>query len=401
MSLMSLIRSRLWVLACLACLGCGDKVTVNETQRGVEGESCRARNDCQDGLMCLDMVCSRPAASPAPGQQGPDAGVIKTRSELGESCQTRADCLPPLVCIENTCLTGLPPDAAVEATPPHGKRGESCEASNDCDQGLACIGGRCLESDFDLDFIPKQCYRVQCAESADCCADFKPLGGYTLQQCDMMKQNCEDSATYPPAMPPGITPNDCFYWVNYCRCAFDCVEEQCLTVAGEYCLVDGQCTTGPAMCVGNHCVACTRDTDCLSTLQPYCSNNSCVQCKADGDCTTPGSRCVSGLCQSGCTANENCGLMQACQAGECIDVGCSSDRQCYFLTGDDRSRCVSTKCQTPCAADAECSDPFHICANGVCEFAGCDNDEECRAVLGLAMQPAMSLDRAVCRAPKP
>ena len=392
-----------FVLCCLSGLGCGDKVTVNETQRGAEGESCRSRNDCQDGLMCLDMVCRRGATAAGSGGSAADAGTIKTRSELGESCQTRADCLSPLACIDNTCLTGFAPDAAVETAPTHGKRGESCEASNDCDQGLACISGRCLESDFELNFVPKECFRVQCATSTDCCKDFKPLGGFTKQQCDTMKSNCEKAATYPPpaVIPPAVTTNDCVSWVNSCRCSSDCIEEQCVTVPGVYCLVDGQCFSGPASCVNNRCAECTADDDCLTTLRPFCTGNACVQCGVDAHCTTPGSRCVSGVCQAGCTANEHCGQLQSCNSGKCVDTGCSSDRQCYFLTGDDRSRCVNKKCQTPCAADAECTDPFHICANGVCEFAGCDTDEECRAVLKLASQPAMSLDRAVCRAPTP
>jgi hypothetical protein len=402
---MSLNRGTAIALLCAAWVGCGDKVTVNETQRGLSGESCRSRNDCEEGLMCIDMVCTMGApSSGSGGAPARDAGTpIRTRSELGESCQTSADCVAPLVCIENTCLTGFAGDASVEAAPPHGKRGESCEASNDCEQGLACIGSRCLESDFDLDYVPKQCYRVQCATSADCCADFRPLGGYTQDQCDTMRTNCEDAATYPPpaVMPPAITSNDCDYWVSYCRCQYECVEEQCLMPLGQYCLVDGQCYTGPGSCVDNRCVECTTNTDCLSTLYPFCSHNACVQCMDDGDCTTAGSRCVSGTCQSGCTANEQCGLLQTCQAGECVDTGCTSDRQCYFLTGDDRSRCVETKCQTPCENDAECLDPFAICADGVCAFAGCDNDEECRAVLGLANQSPLSLDRAVCRAPEP
>ncbi|HMI90898.1 MAG TPA: hypothetical protein VK509_06015, partial [Polyangiales bacterium] len=256
---------------------------------------------------------------------------------------------------------------------------------------------------FDLSFVPKQCYRVQCTAGVDCCKDFKPLAGYTPAQCDTMKSNCEGAGVYPPPslMPPAVTPNDCFYWVNYCRCSLDCVEEQCVMVPGTYCLVDGQCTTGPASCVKNRCVECTTNDDCLTVLAPFCTSNECVQCKVDADCSTPGSRCVTGTCQSGCTANEHCGLLETCMAGKCVDAGCASDRQCYFLTGDDRSRCVAKKCQTPCQADAECVDPFHICANGVCAFAGCENDEECRAVLDLENQPAMSLDRAVCRPPAP
>jgi hypothetical protein len=401
---MSLIRIGAVVLSCLMVLGCGDKVTVNETEKGGELESCRSRNDCQTGLMCIDMVCARSApVGGAAGAAGSDATMMsRTRSEVGESCETRADCVPPLVCIENTCLTGFAQDAAVETTLSRGKRGETCEAANDCEQGLACIGSRCLESDFNLTFAPKQCYRVQCAASTDCCKDWKPAGGYTPAQCDMMKKNCEDADVYPPPtiMPPAVTFNDCTSWTNYCRCSFDCVEEQCLVVQGQYCLVDGQCLSGPGNCVDNHCVACTNDDDCLGTLFRFCASNACVACKVDGDCATAGSRCVNNTCQAGCTANEHCGLLEACQAGECVQVGCQTDRQCYFLTGDDRSKCVATKCQTPCASDAQCVDPFHICADGVCAFAGCESDEECRAVLMLQNQSPASLDRAVCRAPE-
>lgn len=209
-----------WVVGCVGvslCAGCGDKVTVNGVERGLAGESCRSRNDCESGLLCIDMVCT----TSAPGAGGgSDAGAVTTRSELGESCQTRADCVSPLVCIDNTCLTGFGSDAAIEETP-SGKRGESCQASNDCEPGLACIGSRCLESDFALEYIPKQCYRVQCAESADCCESFQPLGGFTQQECDAMRDNCETAGVYPPpsTMPPAITYNDCSSWVSYCRCA--------------------------------------------------------------------------------------------------------------------------------------------------------------------------------------
>ena len=299
------------MLAGLVVSGCGDKVTVNETQRGGKNESCRSRNDCEEGLLCIDMVCTKSSGAGGSGSDGKDAGVLMTttRSALGESCLTRADCVAPLVCIDNTCLEGFATDAAVETTPPRGKRGESCEATNDCEQGLSCIGSRCLESDFDIEFLPKQCYRVQCADDADCCEDWKPGGGYTQAQCDMMKDNCESAGVYPPpsVIPPAVTTNDCTYWVAYCRCSYGCNEEQCTVDTGQYCLVDGQCTTGPATCVDHRCVDCTDDVDCLSSLYPFCSgDNTCVQCKDDGDCTTPGARCVAGTCQAGCTANENC-----------------------------------------------------------------------------------------------
>ena len=393
------------LLLCLAAPGCGDKVTVNETEKGGSGESCRSRNDCEDGLMCLDMICTRGGGGGSGSGGGEDAavkgdaGVIKTRSELGESCQKRADCAPPLACIENTCLEGFAPDAAVESAPPRGKRGESCEATNDCERGLSCINSTCSESEFDLEFVPKECFRVQCAETEDCCENFQPTAGYTPEQCAMMKENCETAGIFPP--PLGITANDCTTYTNYCFCRTQCQEELCVAVPGLVCLVDGQCLTGAGRCVDNRCAACAADTDCASPSLPFCASGTCVQCQADDDCASSGYRCVSGACRPGCTRNEQCGLLQECQGGECVDAGCSSDRQCYFVTRDDRSRCVDGRCELPCESDAECMDTFFICVDGACRFAGCNDDEECRAVLGLANVSTTSPDRAVCREPEP
>lgn len=397
---------RVWLLlgTCLV-LACGDRVTVNAVDKGAQSESCRSRNDCADGLRCIDMVCT--AGAPIADDNTPtgamDASVpLKTRSELGESCQKRADCAPPLACLGNTCLDEPRMDAGTKlVTSTRGRRGESCEATNDCELGLSCIGSRCLESDFALDFVPKQCFRVQCATSDDCCDDFKPTS-YTEEQCDTMRDNCvnADGGVYPPPGPPiGVSSNDCTSWTNFCNCRLECQEEQCVNRTGALCLVDGQCLSGPRKCEDSRCVVCSSDSDCTSSVLPYCQNNQCTQCKADDDCPGSATRCVAGSCQAGCSQNEHCGQLEACQDGECVHVGCASDRQCYFLTGDDRSKCVEGGCQTPCENDAECVGDFQICDQSVCVFAGCETDEECRAALKIQNLSSTSLDRAVCREP--
>ncbi len=52
-----------------------------------------------------------------------------------------------------------------------GKRGENCQARNDCQAGLACLNGICGTNEFSIDVAVKQCDRVECATTDDCCGD--------------------------------------------------------------------------------------------------------------------------------------------------------------------------------------------------------------------------------------
>lgn len=348
------------------------------------------------------MICQSGKQS----QTGEDGGTTETlanRGNAGESCQRRADCAAGLACIEQTCVVaGVTDDAGTPmSVVTKGKRGESCRATNDCESGLSCISEICRESDLSLSYSAKECVVVQCQDAADCCADFEPGSGYTVAQCEMMKANCEMSGQQ-GAPDGGITFDDCTYYASFCRCRQTCQEELCVPEAGQYCLVDRQCGSGTGQCIDNRCVACSKDSDCsaLGSLRPYCSEGACVGCKTDAHCsgtTTAGDRCVAGNCQSGCTKNEQCGLLEACEGGECVDVGCVSDRQCYFLTNDDKAACVDGECKVPCERDSECAGAFQVCENKECKFVGCETDEECRAALRLQGRPFGSLDRAECR----
>ena len=99
--------------------------------------------------------------------------------------------------------------------------------------------------------------------------------------------------------------------------------------------------------------------------------------------------------------NEQCALLEECQNGSCVQVGCSSDRECAFVLGDSRATCKDSVCQVPCAQDADCArelgtQSFQICDNGVCRFVGCNSDTECRAYLGLENETSPAV-KAVCQ----
>ena len=325
-------------------------------------------------------------AGPAGGDRGHDPDAQRARRELSDARRLRA---AARVHREHAALTGFAADAAVETTPPHGKRGESCEASNDCEQGLACIGSRCLESDFDLDYVPKECYRVQCATSDDCCADFKPEAATPRTSATRCAATARTrrSIRRRASSRRRVTSNDCYYWTQSTAAArFDCVSGAVRDACrAEYCLVDGQCTTGPATCVDNHCVECTTSTDCSSIAVPVLQRQrlravhrttATAPPPARAACRARASRAARRTSTAACS--------RPARRGECVDVGCTSDRQCYFLTGDDRSRCVADQVPDAVRERRRVRRPVPNLRRRRLRVRRLrDSDEECRAVLGL------------------
>lgn len=87
--------------------------------------------------------------------------------------------------------------------------------------------------------------------------------------------------------------------------------------------------------------------------------------------------------------------MERCEAGACVESGCTTDRECAFLLGDAQARCADGECFVACADDTECDlSAFEVCSMGRCAFAGCETDDECRVLLRLTDE---DLARAVCR----
>jgi len=172
--------------------------------------------------------------------------------------------------------------------------------------------------------------------------------------------------------------------------------------------------------------SCKTDAECLQKGSKICDGGRCVECTVDKDCDVKNDEtCESGLCHKPCTQNEECGLFEECQKGDCVYVGCSSDRECILAanrgtqingsggtanqnpapissSSDPRLyKCLASTdgskintCQIPCENDGSCGQ-FQVCDAGYCRFVGCNDDEECRVPRHL--EPDDERRQAVCR----
>lgn len=333
-----------------------------------------------------------------------------------------------------------------------GKRGETCQARNDCAGGLACVNNLCIKDDFAISPVAKQCVRVECATTADCCGG-KPTeapakcaaratkctptlpgctqgsvctssascGGGTCEgYCSNTPYgDCTDSSECVNASDTCYTETAEPYCINSsepcdtnadCIVAGSCLAMQCACANPEYDPLDPICTDTDCddlctlTCEDERCVpdeSCESDSECAFNFpNTMCHEGRCVQCAMDSDCDTDdGQQCREGVCQKPCEANEGCPLFHSCEAGECVETGCTSDRECVLAAGsigygqDPRlAVCAPSdadpnikQCKIPCDSDTTCGQ-FSVCENNFCKFVGCDSNEECRGFLGLANQ---------------
>jgi len=341
-----------------------------------------------------------------------------------------------------------------------GQRGESCQARNDCQDGLACIAGTCSRNDFEVSVSPKHCDQIDCQIDEDCCGG-KPLEAPA--KCNNRELICT-VPTLPNCTQSTCTSNDtcgdgvcgagvCSSSVGQCMsnadCADECVSGVCtlsLTscTASTDCFYNGQTCTGRVcdctnplydpfdpVCTDPDCVdvctlrcreercvndnSCEDDVECIPFGLTYCEGGLCVECLEDEDCNEElGETCVDNQCETPCLQNEECPLFQQCIDGDCVETGCSSDRECVLaanlgnVSSEDArlSKCLPSElnpdiftCKIPCENDGSCSE-FQVCDAGYCRFIGCETDEECRGYLGLVgIDPDLVdfVPRAVCR----
>lgn len=338
------VQCMAWLLGCgLLLWGCD-----REPDRGEAGESCTRRDDCARGLSCIAQVCSEGA------RDGGAAGA--SAAGEGGACRARHDCEAGLVCTGNVCnaaSAGVDPDARYSG------RGESCEAKNDCAPDLACVMGSCREVTLQLGRTQKGCHRVECEDDAACCADF-----VANPNCEAYRMNCETDPIF------------CNTYRSLCECSKSCVDEVCVAAAP----------------------GCSDNAECTSQQTPYCVDGRCRQCDRDSSCPGQGTQCVEGVCMAACTVDENCPPLHACEDSACVEVGCQSDRECAFISGDALASCRGGECEVPCDADTDCvseTESFQVCEDSRCVFVGCEADYECRALLHIDRIPGKI--RAVCK----
>ena len=340
---------------------------LDEARLGSQGESCTSRSDCKSGLACYAQMCTQ---SKEENEEGTDSNqtVSDPRGGEGESCASRRDCQEGLGCFSGVCLVKprlMDAGSSIELVSPGTRSGlgESCRARNDCIEELTCVNATCVDDNVAIEVTAKSCVRIDCSKNEDCCATFEQPN-----YCESYKTQCEED--------PVVYLSSCQTYWSQCECHDKCIDSICAKAG----------------------VQCKDDTHCTQPTRPFCVELQCVECKKTEDCTIEGHECVDNVCKEPpppCINNEQCPLMYACQDGDCVEVGCGSDRECFFLTGFDRSVCKNKTCTVPCEYNADCvdpakpnlkEDPFWVCKDGGCVFVGCKTDEECRIYLGVENQ---------------
>lgn len=151
---------------------------------------------------------------------------------------------------------------------------------------------------------------------------------------------------------------------NLCTTDADCVDNPggpiCQTGTGLCvpCLPSNDVCPAGQYCESStlHCVSgCTDDTDCAG-LTPHCRavTHVCLECVVDGHCA-PGEICSSGLCTTGCSAEQPC--------PDSADTCCG--QACHNLQNDP-THCGT--CDTECALYPNAQT---LCNSGNCEMGAC------------------------------
>ena len=268
-----------------------------------------------------------------------------------------------------------------------GKRGESCLARNDCAAGLACLNGICAKNEFNIAVEAKQCTRVECDKTDDCC------GGKATEapaKCAGRDEICESSQL------PGCTPTSCttaneatvcgegtcrmgscsggLSAGTACETVADCPKDTCnlttgvCTLSGSTCASDAACPYNSSIlsCLGRSCNcinplynasdpicadedcldicllrcedhlcvedhSCKTDSECIGLGLNICEDGRCVECAVKADCDADADEtCEAGFCKKPCKYNEECPLFYACTDGDCVYAGCEDDRDCIL-----------------------------------------------------------------------
>lgn len=321
--------------------------------------------------------------------------------------------------------------------------GAGCSVKSDCHGELSCIRGQCQPAKFEIEPTGKECYVTDCSSDDDCCGglatEFPDKCRKRAAKCLEMLPGCGEGecSRSSDCAGGGSCFGSCSVTNGQCGGNADCLDNLCVDGtcildfapcgSGTQCdanvCVGGTCDCSnpsyePAdpvctdeecqnlchyVCEGDRCVLpsdCETAEECFGSA-PLCEDEKCVECVSGVDCSFD-QVCILGRCETPCEDDGSCAVFEACQAGECIYVGCRSDRECTLLPSVELAglppatdprllRCNTEdgvgRCIVPCQTDAQC--PYtEVCVGGVCEYIGCEFDTECKTILGLHDQQA-------------
>jgi len=362
-------------------------------------------------------ACSPTAEPPAPGSGG--SGGATTVGSGG-------------------ALGGAASGGQAAVLAPGSELGAGCSTKGDCRADLSCIRGVCQPVRFDIEVTGKECFVTDCQADEDCCGtlstDFPEKCRTRAAKCLAELPGCsvDSCSRSSDCRGGGSCRGQCSVTQGQCAGNADCLDNLCLdgrcVLDFGVCASDAQCAAN--VCVGGTCdcsnpsyepadpictdpecddvchfacersrceipTACEDSAECFGST-PLCDEGQCVECTGSADCSFD-QACLMGRCETPCESDGNCAVFEACQAGECIYVGCRSDRECRLLpsvevaglppgTDPRLLRCHTQegigRCIVPCQTDAQCP-TTEVCRGGVCEYIGCEVDAECKTILGL------------------
>lgn len=262
----------LWMTVAVATVfapACSDD---DEVRLGRRGESCRAANDCSDGLNCISSRC------------------VQNDFPIAQTAQVcvRVECSDDSDCFEAQRPSG-DCDSLLETCRMDPLSFECFEYLRDCAPNQECISERCIafQPCFQDDDCPpsetctnNRCAQPPCTMDSECGFDRICVNG-----------NCQFGCT---------ERSDCLY-------LHDCVNRECVPTG---CTTDRECialTTDPL----SQCV--TRDAT------PICI----TPCNFDNECGGPLSGCVEGVCTYlGCETDEECRIFLGITPGDSTQAIC-------------------------------------------------------------------------------
>ena len=349
--------SRAWgrfgTLMIAAGLTAGACITVEDSPAavGLAGETCRARDDCSNGLQCLDRKCREAGwvreagTDTGTGDGSADSAADRTSAERdGATDVTVGDATDAAHASADSSPDSR--DAQSDA-PQLSEHGEPCNAKKPCIEPFTCVREVCVGSENGLTPTGRRCDIIECTQPIDCCP---PPEGQP-PNCEQLQLQCDQGFRF-----------SCEKYDTKCDCSADkwrCDDEVCRWT--PTCSASDDCIA-PEQCVSGHCVECANASECGS-----------------------GYDCLDGECVVRCAIDEHCSFFHECQSGECVRVGCMVDSECRAWLKTPHAACIDGSCRSDCVRDADCNSAVgavkNVCHRGFCIPFGCETDQACRIEL--------------------